>query len=240
MSYSLSQKAFAWFTHAFTASGLVAAFLAILAIDAQDWRWAMIWLIVCLIIDGVDGTFARASKVKEVLPHMDGKTIDYVIDFATYAIIPSYLFYKAAQAGAIAAFDDNVAFGCVVVMLIVSALYYGRMGMVTDDMYFLGFPVLWNMVVFYMIFVFTAPAWLNVAAVLFFAVLHFVPIKFVYPSQQTRAKGPTIAVTVVFLVANLAILWLYPEVPSWLELVSILTVLYYGAMAVYDTYVLKV
>ena len=36
-------------------------------------------------LDGIDGTFARMAKVKEVLPHVDGKMIDYVIDFFTYA-----------------------------------------------------------------------------------------------------------------------------------------------------------
>jgi len=93
--YNTLDKALAWSVHLFTASGLLAGFMAILAINVKDWRAAMFWLIVALIIDGVDGTFARMFKVTEVLPNMSGKTIDYVIDFATYAIIPAYFFYMA-------------------------------------------------------------------------------------------------------------------------------------------------
>ena len=69
--------------------------MAILAINEKDWRTAMFWLLACIIIDGIDGSFARICKVKEVLPFMDGKIMDYVIDFATYALIPAYFFYEA-------------------------------------------------------------------------------------------------------------------------------------------------
>ena len=92
--YSFLQKTFAWSVHLFTASGLVAGFLALLAVQQKDWRTAMLWLIAALIIDGLDGTFARLAKVKKVIPYMDGTTMDYVIDFATYAIIPAYMFYQ--------------------------------------------------------------------------------------------------------------------------------------------------
>ena len=66
-TYSTIEKTLAWSVHIFTASGLLAAFMAILAINAKDWRSAMAWLFVALIIDGVDGTFARLFKTKEVL-----------------------------------------------------------------------------------------------------------------------------------------------------------------------------
>ena len=92
---TLLEKSLAWSVHIFTASGLWAGFMAILAINHHNWRSAMFWLLACLIIDGIDGTFARMFRVKEVLPYMDGKTIDYVIDFATYAIIPAYFFYES-------------------------------------------------------------------------------------------------------------------------------------------------
>ena len=55
--YNLVDKALAWSVHIFTASGLLAGFMAILAINASDWRGAMFWLLVALVIDGIDGTF---------------------------------------------------------------------------------------------------------------------------------------------------------------------------------------
>lgn len=230
-SFTLTQKALAWSVHVFTASGLLAGFMAILAINTQDWRMCMAWLVLCQIIDGIDGTFARIFRVKEVLPHIDGKTIDYVIDFATYAIIPAYLFYEAQLV------DDAWRFPCTALILLVSALYYGKSGMVSEDMYFIGFPVMWNMVMFYMIFVFDFSSMQNVLSVLFIAILHFVPIKFVYPSQGKRFKWLTISVTLAFILSAALVLYLYPQTNDWAKGIAIFTGLYYGVMAIYNTWI---
>ena len=205
--------------------------MSILAINAQDWRQAMLWLVLCLIIDELDGSLARVFRVKEVLPYMDGKTIDYVIDFATYAIIPAYFFYEAHLV------SEAWRLPCTAIILLVSALYYGKQGMVTDDLYFLGFPVLWNMVVFYLLFVFPFESTGNVVLVFFFAILHFLPIKFVYPSQGRRFRRLSIGVTIVFIATLAAILWFYPQRIFWLTLLAYLTAGYYALMAIYNTWI---
>ena len=174
--YSLTRKALAWGVHLFTASGLVFGFLALIAVAAHEWRMAFVWLLVCFIVDGIDGTFARLVNVEAVLPHVKGKTIDYVIDFATYSIIPTYFFYEAGLV------DPSWLFPCVVVMLLASALYYGMDGMVSEDLYFIGFPMLWNVAVFYQFFIFQWPSWANIIMVFVLAILHFVPHK-IYLSQ---------------------------------------------------------
>ena len=68
-------KILAWSVHLFTASGLLAAFMAILAIDTGDFRAAMLWLFLCQIIDGIDGTFARLFRVTEVFPMLKGRRL---------------------------------------------------------------------------------------------------------------------------------------------------------------------
>jgi len=232
-SFSPLEKTLAWSVHLFTASGLVAGFMAILAINEKEWRVAMLWLVACLVIDGVDGTFARLFKVKEVLPEIDGKIIDYVIDFATYAIIPAYFFHEAHLV------DHEWNLLCTSVILLVSAVYYGKTGMVTDDMYFLGFPVLWNMVVFFLFFVVDFSSTWNIFFILFFAALHFAPIKFVYPSQASSFKNLTLINTIVFISSCIAILWLYPERNNlWIACISISTG-YYALMAIYNTWIEK-
>ena len=228
--YSPLQKILAWSVHLFTASGLVAGFMAILAVNEKDWRTAMLWLMACLLIDAVDGTFARLFRVKEVLPYMDGKTIDYVIDFATYAIIPAYFFHEAELV------SENWRLPCTAIILLVSALYYGKEGMVSDDMYFVGFPVMWNMVVLYMLFVFQLSPTANAIAIIFFAILHFVPIKFAYPSQASKFKIPTIIVSIIFITTLVAILWFYPNRNPWLTGSAIFTAGYYGLLAIYNTW----
>lgn len=205
--------------------------MAILAINNQNWREAMLWLVLCLVIDGVDGALARMFRVQEVLPYMDGKTIDYVIDFATYAIIPAYLFHEADLV------SEAWRLPCTSIILLVSALYYGKEGMVSDDMYFMGFPVLWNMVVFYQLFVFPFDSTGNILTVFFFAILHFLPIKFVYPSQGKRFRWLSIVVTVFFIATLAAILWFYPEKLFWLTAMAYLTAGYYALMAIYNTWI---
>jgi phosphatidylcholine synthase len=229
--FSPFQKALAWSVHIFTASGLVAGFMAILSINEKDWRTAMFWLFIALLIDGIDGTFARMFKVKEVLPQMDGQTIDFVVDFANYAIIPAYFFYMAELV------PEAWNLTCTAIILLVSAIYYGKDGMVSQDMYFIGFPVLWNLVVFYLVFVFQASPIGNVLIVLAFAVAHFIPIKFAYPSQASRFQRPTLMVSLLFFVVLLAILYFFPERNSILTVLAWGCGLYFGFLAIYNTYV---
>ncbi|HQU81500.1 MAG TPA: CDP-alcohol phosphatidyltransferase family protein [Pyrinomonadaceae bacterium] len=229
-SYNISSKIFAWFTHFFTASGLLAGFMAILAVSGKNWRAAMAWLLVALAIDGFDGTLARKFKVKEVLPNFDGKTIDYVIDFANYAIIPAYFFYQSDLV------SENWSLPLSFLILMVSAIYYGNDGMVSDDFYFVGFPVMWNVVVFYLIFVFSLNELGNAAVIVFFAILHFVPIKFVYPSRATQLKFATLTVTAIFLIILPLIVWFYPTTPSWLKWMANACLAYYGVLAIMDTF----
>jgi phosphatidylcholine synthase len=228
--HSFLARTLAWSVHAFTASGLLAGFMAMLAINDGNWRLAMSWLLLCLFIDGVDGTFARMFRVKEVLPNVDGKTIDYVIDFATYAIIPAYFFYMAELV------DEIWRLPCVAIILMVSVLYYGKEGMVSEDNYFVGFPVMWNMVVFFMVFIFPPIPLVHTALVFVFALLHFVPIKYAYPSRSSRFFKLTLMVTVLFFVMVLLSIYFYPEVPAWVKALAFGTVGYYAVLALYVSY----
>ncbi len=229
-SYSILEKTLAWSVHLFTASGLLAGFMAILAINEKNWRAAMAWLLAALVIDGVDGTFARKFRTAEILPHINGKTFDYIIDFATYAIIPAYFFYMAELVYPV--WNLSLTF----LILLVSTIYYGIEGMVSDDYYFIGFPVLWNVVVFFLIFVFSLNELGNAAIIIIFSVMHFLPIKFAYPSRAIRFKKLTIIFTVIILISMPVIIWLYPNVPLWLKWVAIGSLAYFGILAFIDTF----
>lgn len=206
--------------------------MGLLAVDAGDYRAAMGWVLVTLIIDGVDGTLARLARVREVLPQVNGKTIDYVIDFFTYAILPAYLFYEAVDM----AYWPRLL-SCFV-MLLSAALYYGREGMVsTDGHHFVGFPVLWNMVVY--VFVFVVPGWSPMTvhlSVVVLGILHFVPILVPYPSQGGRWWPATLLATVGFLLAAVMNVWLYPEVSPLWRTVCLVTVVYFIVLTGVDTW----
>src|SRR5687768_795617 len=84
----------AWAVHAFTFSGAVIAFLAVMAIEAEDYRLALLWLLIGLAVDGVDGSLARWAHVKTKAPRIDGETADLVIDYLTYVFVPTILIWK--------------------------------------------------------------------------------------------------------------------------------------------------
>lgn len=224
------QKILAWGVHVFTSLGLAAGFMALLAVAEHDWRTAMFWLLVALIIDGVDGTFARLVRVKEVLPRVDGKLIDNVIDFVTYAFIPAFMFYEAALV------PGAWRWVLTVVILLVSALYYGRQGMISEDHYFVGFPVLWNLVMFYYLFVTDFSAMAYILLTLFFAALHFVPVKVAYPSRNARFRIPTLIVFVVLMATMVLLVYSYPERPLWMALSAYASAFYFAVLAVYNTW----
>ncbi|CAH0999780.1 Phosphatidylcholine synthase [Neolewinella maritima] len=225
------QRLAAWSVHVFTASGLLAGFMGLLAVTEGDYRGAMWWILVSLVIDGVDGTFARMARVQEVLPDVSGKTIDYVIDFFTYAILPAYLFYMAVDL----AYLPRLL--CAFAMLLSAAIYYGLDGMVSaDGRHFVGFPVLWNMVVYVLVFVLPdLPAWATVGLVVAFAIMHFLPILFAYPSRGGRWWGLTIAATVAFIGSAIMNVYYYPEPSPLWRVVCVVATVYYAVLAAVDT-----
>jgi len=225
----LREKILAWGVHVFTSMGLLSAFMAIIAIDGQNWRSCFLWLFLCFIIDGLDGSLARKFKVEEVLPFMDGKNIDFVIDFAAYALIPAFFFYKADMV------SDYLMLPALAVMLLSAALYYGKKGMVEDEQYFVGFPVLWNFVVFFQFFICQNQEWLNFVSILVFGVLHFVPIKFAYPSRAKKFFWSHLAFSLIGLLGAITVLYSYPNRIITAEAAAIIGAVYFSLFAIYDT-----
>lgn len=178
----------AWGVHLYTGLGLVAAAaMAVLIIqgDPASFRWAFVLMLVANVIDATDGTLARRVRVKEVLPQFDGGRLDDLIDFLTYTFLPLLLLWQAG---------DAVLPGewrwCLLAPLLASAYGFCQVAAKTEDGYFLGFPSYWNMVAFYL-YVLQPPAWMSVTILLGLALLTFVPIRYLYPSQRGRLNKVT-------------------------------------------------
>ena len=219
----------AWSVHIFTASGMIAAFMALIAIDQENWRSCFVWLFVCLIIDGLDGTLARRFKVKEVLPHIEGKSMDYVIDFASYMIVPAFFFYKAQMV------EPQFMLLSLIVIIISSVLYYGKSNMVEDDQYFIGFPVLWNVVIYFLFFVFQNNSQLNLIAVLIFGILHFVPLKYAYPSRSRSFFWWHALASLIGLSSAAVVIWSFPGRVIAAEWLTVVAGIYFFLFAVLES-----
>ena len=71
----------AWSVHGFTAGGAVLGTFALLAIASERLGSAVLLMLAALFIDGIDGTLARAARVSEYTPQLDGRRLDDIVDY---------------------------------------------------------------------------------------------------------------------------------------------------------------
>ena len=179
MTNLVSARAFA--VHVLTASGAALALLALILATGGEWPTMFLCLGAALVVDGIDGPLARRLKVAEVLPRWSGDTLDVVVDFVTYVFVPAY---AIAGSGLL---PPELALPAGIVIVITGAIYFADRAMKTDDNFFRGFPVLWNLAAFYLDLL-TPPAWVTAAIVAMLAVLTFMPIKFLHPLRVARLR----------------------------------------------------
>ena len=191
-----TDKIAAWAVHGFTASGAVLGFLAIISILNNDLVGAFLWLGLALLIDGIDGALARKIGVLDKTPNIDGSTLDNVIDYLNYVIIPALMIY----------WFQMVPNGWEIILpagiFAVSLYTFANLNMKTNDYYFSGFPAVWNIVVLYFYILNTHPI-INVIIILLLFILTFVPIKFVHPLRVKKIRNLTIFCTVLWSATTL-------------------------------------
>nr|WP_312990365.1 phosphatidylcholine synthase [Rhizobium populisoli] len=181
----------AFSVHLLTASGSFLAFLGVVAASEERFVHMFWWLGLALLVDGIDGPIARKVRVKEVLPNWSGDTLDNIIDYVTYVLLPAFALYKSGMIGEPWSF---VAAGAIVVS---SAIYYADMGMKTDEYFFSGFPVVWNMVVF-TLFVTHANATAALILVSVSVILTFLPINFLHPVRVKRLRPLNLGICLIW------------------------------------------
>ena len=193
----------AWLVHAFTASGAFLALLALMAIERADWGMALFWVLVALVVDGVDGSFARWARVKEQAPRIDGDTADLVIDYLNYVFVPTMLIVRAELV------PSGIA-PALAALILISALYnFTRRDLKTEDNYFRGFPSLWNLVAFYL-FLGRPGVEVGAVTVCLFAALTFAPVHFVHPFRVRDYGRWLPLLACLWAAATAALLW-----PDW-------------------------
>jgi phosphatidylcholine synthase len=229
LAYSTPRKLLAWGVHIFTASGVIVGLFALAAIVERNWRQAFLWLFVAVLIDTVDGTLARMVQVKQVLPNVDGRMLDYVIDFTNDVIFSTLFLYQAGL------LPSSVRLVCCGAILLVSCYHYTNLKAITNDFHFRGFPAMWNFVVFYLFVLGLSPFW-NVVVIAVVCCLHFIPIDFIYPTRTIRLKKLTFSLVLLMAVVNLVILIQHPLRNSLLLTLSLLIVGYLMAVSLYQTY----
>ena len=144
MTRATLREAAAFSIHIFTASGAGCALLALMAAVGAAWTEMFVWLGVAVVIDGIDGTFARRLRVAELLPRWSGDLLDFVVDYTTYVFVPAYAMVASGLLPA------SLALALGLIVTVTGALYFADRRMKTTDSYFRGFPAIWNVAVFYL------------------------------------------------------------------------------------------
>lgn len=206
----------AWGAHAFTASGAVVGALALLSIAAGELARAALLMMLALGIDALDGLWARAVGVGEVLPAVDGRRLDDIVDYLNYTIVPCVFMVEAHSLPGV---------GWIVFPVLASAYGFSQVAAKTEDDFFLGFPSYWNGLALYLWLLAIPPA-IGALLASAFAIGVFVPIRYLYPSKMRVLRSGTIAGTVLWwwlLVGAIA----FPKLRTLLTLLSLVYPAYY-------------
>jgi phosphatidylcholine synthase len=230
-------RARAYVVHLLTASGVVAAFLAVAELldKAPDERVVFAWLVVAVVIDAVDGPLARAWDVKGLAPDINGRTIDDIVDYLTFTFVPLLLVWRM---GWVPFAPGILGVAWIVPALLASLLGFANVGAKDEAAgYFRGFPSYWNIAAFYAGLAFfglgEAGLWLNGVVLLALAALTVSPVRFLYPNLTPRPwKVPVMLGAAAWLAVLLAMLPVYRSVPGWVVAVSLIYPAFYATLSI--------
>ncbi len=189
----------------YTALGAVAGLLSIDYAARGDFRASFIAMGVATAIDSSDGPLARLLEVRRRIPHFDGALLDNIVDYLTYVLAPVFLMLRAGI------LEPGLG-GYLIGGLVMVASGYGfcHVEAKTDDHYFRGFPSYWNLVAFYL-YCLELGALVSTIIVAVFAVMVFVPIKYIYPNRTGPLRAVTLTLAIAWAIVTLAML---PALPG--------------------------
>ena len=215
-----------WLAHLYTATGAVIALLATGLAFAHNFRGVFIYFVVATFVDATDGVLARALKVKERLPGFDGAKLDDIIDYLMYAFIPALVVWQAEMVPA--------PFPICAAIVLSSAYGFSQTSakVASTDHFFTGFPSYWNIVVAYLYMLRLAPL-TNAIILTGFAVMVFVPIRYLYPSRTQTLKVPTLVLGTMWSVLFTWMIWRLPAVDGPWTMVSLIFPAYYFALSLW-------
>ena len=221
------RRTLAWSVHLLTGTGAIWGLLTILAIFEGSWRMVIFWMIIAMFVDGVDGMLARFFHVKEYANTIDGGLLDNMIDYLNYVLVAAFIIIKAPD---LVPVGFELAVACSI--LLTSGYQFTQVDAKTDnDSYFFkGFPSVWNFLVLYLLLLGLNP-WINLALLIAGNILIFVPVKYIYPTRNTRLRRLTLGLTYLCGAIGVWGLLQYPDVPQWVILVAIIYSVYYALLS---------
>ena len=185
--------------HFLTGSGIIFSFLALVSVIEGYKLQTFMFLGVALIIDIIDGTLARKYKIDVIFPNIDGKTLDTIIDYINYILIPCIMLYKFNY------LPQNFSLIIPIVILCISLYSYINIKLIDASFSYLGFPSIWNIILLYLE-ILSFNKWINLLIIIFFVFLKFVPFKVLHPMRFPKLKKTNIALLFGTIFTSLVLL----------------------------------
>ena len=185
--------------HFLTGSGIIFSFLALVSVIEGYKLQTFMFLGVALIIDIIDGTLARKYKIDVIFPNIDGKTLDTIIDYINYILIPCIMLYKFNY------LPQNFSLIIPIVILCISLYSYINIKLIDASFSYLGFPSIWNIILLYLE-ILSFNKWINLLIIIFFVFLKFVPFKVLHPMRFPKLKKTNITLLFATIFTSLVLL----------------------------------
>lgn len=207
------------FVHCLTASGAVMGLLALWSASQEDFEVAFAWLVLAMVVDAVDGPLARYCDITNVLPRFSGERLDHIVDYLNYVMVPAFLVLKAPL---VPAGFEIIAAG----LIALTALYhFADTHSKTRDGYFIGFPAIWNIVVFYIFAVPLGP-WVALVLIVICIALTFSAVKWLHWLRVARFRIVSMLLLTAVAFATIATLYQGFPAPFWAKIIFIAAGLY--------------
>jgi phosphatidylcholine synthase len=192
--------------HALTVTGILAGMAALVAVLDKAPTSAVVWLIVALIIDGIDGPIARKWLSDSEVPRFDGYILDLVIDYVTCVIVPAAFMW---QFGVVS--HGNLGKIAIASVIGSSALWFSQNEIESSEHYFRGFPASWNMVIPTLWLLDAGPS-VNISITLLLSVLTLSNIEFAHTIKVERLRKVNVISMTVWVIALLVMSFQSSEV----------------------------
>jgi len=228
-----AQRNAGYVLHVVTASGAVVGMLALQAVIDGRVRDALVWLVVCLVLDGIDGPIARKLDVVINAPWLSGKTLDHIVDYVTCVVVPVAFLLNLNM------LPKNYETFVAGTILLTCAIWWARTDQKTEDSWFTGFPCVWNFVVPTYLLLHTTPNQVAIISLVLCA-LQLTNIKFPHPVRSREFRKLTLFFSSIYLIAISIMSWNYtdPEAaPSLLTKVILIGMpIYIALLAIWKTW----
>jgi phosphatidylcholine synthase len=226
---SQTQRRAGFSIHVLTASGALAGLVALQSVIDGHIRAALLWLIVCQILDGIDGPIARKFDVSLHAPHIDGHVLDLVIDYVTCVVVPTVLLIRMDVV------EPRLTMTISGLILITSALWFARTDQETEDVWFNGFPAMWNIVIPTFILLGTSQRYAAMICIVF-CIAQLTMVKFPHLVRVQALRPATYTATVIYFGAFILLSAQYPNGPQWAQNIILVGPIYLVAIVVWRTF----